>query len=1617
VVDSLRSGGFGSPSLGFGSRESSFARYRVGDDSGEDFAYLDKLAAQTAWQNGQLSDDAYLAALAAYVKALDKGSSSRLSAENQLADATWNIARNKLVRNVNAATTAARQKAALTRLLRHDRARLRTMSPGNEQYREQQSLIDGLRVQLRQVQWGEVVKRYNDGKLSDAQMRAASLRFAKMAAGKTDEQSYRDSARDMADRIADDELQDAIDAWGADPNPGGTRKVESLYAKRMKGLNPDSAKYEQYQESLQTFLEQAEARKRARELVIAEVQHNSGAMGDMGWLDFLRKRVGQEKEGSVERIRARDRFISETFSLTEKNLRNAVAEGTRDPVDLIDFYGSSLGSMDLDSDRAAQLRIEIADLRANGLEAISIAQPDSLKGGAALAGYGGHYVYPGGAPKGLGATGGYISQHDGSQFSRTNCGMAAAAMLAWDVSGGKVRVSGGEMRYYSGDREAGTWTDDMVRAMSAVGLGAREFHGMSFATFRKRIEQGKPAVLTGTNSMLPVGLQRGYTGDHSIYVADLQVKGGTVWYYVMDPNARGGYKGEWWPETAIHAFGWQGSYRGSAVFAGKSGNATVRKGRVMPPFQAFDTDYTGRSTLGRGGGANRAEAGQRKDWSKGKPTREKSTTQRNGADGEMVVDFLTYITRLESRIEPDAMRPAYESELLAIDPAFDGQARQRRAAELLERNGGDPRLAAIEWFTGETPSTDSTGWSQSERWFANAVGTKMGYAKVKKGDSLLPDQPDMPEITETAIDPLASAPEGADVQTGINPNLEGMARGLLARLGVAPDVDSIGAVAAWLSAENGGGEVEGYNPLKLKTPGETDLPGQFGTSEDGYANFESLDDGLDAAADIIRADYPDLIGALRSDPETFARTLGASSWSESPDYGNGVVKAYNDLPGNIPIIARAGPRPFDVPTDLAVATSRWPELADLLEVDPSDPVQMGWFEDNVASAKQAAMDGRPWRFIPPGGGPEDAITIPNSAPVAKDILRINYDYIDLSTPYSKDRISALIRADDDLMASSNDIDEDVAKRHLKNLARERDRAALAGDLTDVGNLTILMANQLNAVYRIGPGDTLDTEAGNNPHLSKDFRAFATSLVEAMEPRSTDPNDPESFAPGGDPFMAAIVRGALVPVWGMETTYDPVHGGRSTSRTGLATSWTMTEQMFVSKDRDGSVTYHDEVNDPAMFQWVTEKDVNTGLPYQVQLYRSKQGGLVHIVTDGEDSYQPIEPFTLGYITFFGYVPTGRSKEIQEIIDSAAAIQSAGQDDALGMLRQLAGTAESPIKLPTLDEADPDDFHLTEVGILYPGQGNHPSVQTFTERDEESGELVTWWTLDQETWIGSVGNRNGRRAPGLVGINGATLKYDPNEPDAPLILTIDGKPYEEGMGAISDFLGWYGTDGTKRQVGDSNGVGAPDGDYFIKRSTAQVSEDGQRLEGVVFDGSLTPTIRYRAGLIDGKELVRRVVDDPDFVNYPAAFSESGAPIIPPASYTERRGARPASVPAYAYVGSPELRNEMIERSTAARAGAAATLAAATQANIEAQRARREAQMKAQAEAHGEAEARARPVQAGLQAERDRVAKIVGAPKVQTPKTPPKPKRYDPLSSAPAPAPAPKPEPAPRLGSPKF
>lgn len=1453
----LRRGGFGSPGFGpFNTNTGGFGQYAIGG-TGEDSAYLDKLEAQIAWQNGRLSDAAYLASLRKYVKATEKGTSTYARAVDELADTEHSITRNAAVLKYNSATTPNARIAALQGLLAIDRSWLGKMRPGNEAYNEQVDRIRGLEADVREARFAKVTRRFNDGQMSNAEYLAAARAMAREARGGQDEQGYLDLARDFEGRVWNEKLGDAMDVWNKKQTSGNAATVRSIYQTMLGRVAADSPEGKQLAQGLESFNDAVKSQEDALKYEQMQSRHANGGVSDEDYLAFLRDRVKSEERGTVEYIRARDTYLTESFAITERDLTQAVIDGKRPVQDLIDFKVSALASMDLDSSRALQLQQEIANLRSTGLEALDIGQPQGM-GGLSGAGLGGKLI---GAPVG-GASAGFVSQFDGSAFASENCGMAAAAMLAWGVTDGKIRATGGQMRYYSGDRdEGGTWVDDMVRAFGVLGIGAQDYQGIGFGAWRNKVKRGQPCVLTGTSGMLPDAYNVGtFQGAHSVYVDHLmQKKDGSVWYYVMDPLGRAGYKGQYWPEAVVQAFGWTGavgSAGASAVFAGKSGSARGVSGK-LPPFQAFDTDWLGQSTVGRGGGTSREEAGRHRDWSSGRPIA--GEKERKGSDDEMVADFLAAIDHIEKMgpvsgtLAPGATPAALETERLK-------GGREKLAAEILERNGGDPRLAAVEWFSGQTPAADSSEWAQGDLWRANAVGRRMGYDRIRPGDNVQPQAPATPVEAggpEPAYDPLSSAPTAPEEPTGLNPTLDKMSRAILRRLGIEPKAAQVRSLAAWIMAENGGQDVQGFNPLRLMTNGQTDLPGQIGKLDSGFANFGTYEAGMEAMADAIRTQAPGLVGALRSgDPETFVRALDTAGWSEDDSYAGAVTQAFNTLPGDTPVIAYVGPSIFKTPTDLGGAARRTPELEELFDVDPRDPAQLAWFQRNVESAYQAGLDGADtWEYELPDG---TKMAVEATTGVVRDILGIDVAYTTAIAPPTPEGRAMKDEAQARYVGQLTQIDFAGAERYITDAMADRDMALLRQDWAMARHIELTMGTYINVLNGQAPLDTPDASAGTNKFLTETQNNKLARWIDALEPVTTNRFDPET---GGGSFLAALERDGYINV---EPIFGPA-GGPSGS--GLPTPTTlarvtMTDDIFITQEPDGRPSYHTARTDPDMFTAITEEQYDTGTSVTVPFYRSSQSPLVHVLAGGMDVYQPATDDPGGFAVFYQRAFEGADKQLAERQQSDPAGELIGLGMKVGMaitsplgLIGQAGLAikdafggQQTVSEPSGPATQPNPMNskLEPIGVH---DASSLPMYRMSYIDPDSGQTVTWLSLDKMSWIGYVGQPTGvNAAPGLVVTQGSGAKFQ-KDANGKVSLYVNGKPWD-GKTDIGKYLHWYGT-----QAGDIAGaeprtsMGRPGGDFLYRHSS--LAGQAGTISGVVFDGTLTTVEKYRTGLMGRNE----------------------------------------------------------------------------------------------------------------------------------------------------------------------
>ena len=151
-----------------------------------------------------------------------------------------------------------------------------------------------------------------------------------------------------------------------------------------------------------------------------------------------------------------------------------------------------------------------------------------------------------------------ISQFDGGPLERSNCTMAAGAMLA--RLGYGIVATGSQMRALQSDREGGTSLADLTVAFDKYGVTLSR-GAISPLQLRALLYAGAGAVLQVTYGKLPVSLrlQQNFTKGHAIYLDGFRPAGpdGPAAYYVVDPLGPtwAGYKGALWPADTVEAAG------------------------------------------------------------------------------------------------------------------------------------------------------------------------------------------------------------------------------------------------------------------------------------------------------------------------------------------------------------------------------------------------------------------------------------------------------------------------------------------------------------------------------------------------------------------------------------------------------------------------------------------------------------------------------------------------------------------------------------------------------------------------------------------------------------------------------------------------------------------------------------------------------------------------------------------------------------------------------------------------------------------------------------------------------------------------------------------------------
>ncbi len=148
-------------------------------------------------------------------------------------------------------------------------------------------------------------------------------------------------------------------------------------------------------------------------------------------------------------------------------------------------------------------------------------------------------------------------------------------MLADKWTNGEIRLTHGELRRLSGDEHGGSSFVAMQVAFRKLGLpfalNANGGSTLTWGALLGRLRNGAGAVVLGDDSELPRWFGRwdyrfwrkeGKEDNHAVYVERYDRRRGRVW--MMDPLARGPWKGEWISVAALRRFAW---FKGGRVAA------------------------------------------------------------------------------------------------------------------------------------------------------------------------------------------------------------------------------------------------------------------------------------------------------------------------------------------------------------------------------------------------------------------------------------------------------------------------------------------------------------------------------------------------------------------------------------------------------------------------------------------------------------------------------------------------------------------------------------------------------------------------------------------------------------------------------------------------------------------------------------------------------------------------------------------------------------------------------------------------------------------------------------------------------------------------------------------
>jgi hypothetical protein len=148
----------------FGGAGVSFSAFDIGSTDNESRLILTRVA--TRWRDGLATDTEYEAALDAFGKTLGENTTERLNNDSELRTLRYSLAREKLVKQVEDGVKE------MSDLVAYDRQSLTGLNAGSQEWRQRKNALETSQSRYLADLEDDVVKRYQDGRMTTAQLRS-----------------------------------------------------------------------------------------------------------------------------------------------------------------------------------------------------------------------------------------------------------------------------------------------------------------------------------------------------------------------------------------------------------------------------------------------------------------------------------------------------------------------------------------------------------------------------------------------------------------------------------------------------------------------------------------------------------------------------------------------------------------------------------------------------------------------------------------------------------------------------------------------------------------------------------------------------------------------------------------------------------------------------------------------------------------------------------------------------------------------------------------------------------------------------------------------------------------------------------------------------------------------------------------------------------------------------------------------------------------------------------------------------------------------------------------------------------------------------------------------------